>query len=157
MGAFEIKTYPSKILRKQTEPVGKIGAKEKDLLKGMVSTMYQSHGIGLAAPQIGLSLRIAVVDIGQGPIKMINPKILKKSGSDCLEEGCLSMPGQTVKVKRAKKVIVKYLDEEGETKKIEAEGLLARAIQHEIDHLNGRLIVDYLNPIKRFFLKTHIK
>jgi len=156
MGKIELRKYPSAILRKPSDIIGPIGRMERELLDKMIEAMYENKGIGLAAPQIGVSLRMAVIDIGKGPIKFINPKILKKEGSEIFEEGCLSVPGAAVNVKRAKKILIKYIDEEGVPKNLEAEGLFARAIQHEIDHLNGRLIIDYLNPIKRFFLRRRM-
>ncbi len=153
---LEIKKYPSEVLRKSSKSLGMVTGEDRKLLEGMVKTMYDNQGVGLAAPQIGISKRAAVVDVGGGPIKFINPEIIKKEGSDIVEEGCLSIPGASVKVKRAKKIKVRYMDENGKTLTIVAEGLLARAIQHEIDHLNGRLIIDYLNPIKRFFTKRNL-
>lgn len=157
MATLKIETYPASILRKMSNGVAQVGDKESMLLQDMTRTMYLSHGIGLAAPQIGLNVRVAVVDIGNGVIKMINPRIVKRSGMDVMEEGCLSVPGASVNVRRAKKIVVKYIDKSGDETTLEAEGLLARAIQHEIDHLNGRLIIDYMNPIKRFFLKPKLR
>ena len=99
-------------------------------------------------------LALAVIDVGGGPVKMINPVILKRDGSETQEEGCLSVPDAVVKVKRAKRVTVTFLTELGEVTRVTAEGLFGRAIQHEVDHLNGRLIVDYLGPVKRLLLKS---
>ena len=152
----EIKKYPFDVLRKLSKPLSIVTAEDRKLLEDMVKTMYNNQGVGLAAPQTGVLKRIAVVDVGGGPIKFINPEIIEKKGSDIVEEGCLSIPGASVRVKRAKKIKVQYMDENGKTLTIVAEGLFARAIQHEIDHLNGRLIIDYLNPIKRFFTKRNL-
>lgn len=157
MSGYEVRKFPSTVLRKTSETLRKINQKEKTLLEEMVQVMYQSQGIGLAAPQVGINLHLAVVDVGGGLIKLINPKIVKKQGSDTVEEGCLSVPGANVKVKRAQKITVEYMDQDGNTRSLEADGLLARAIQHEIDHLNGKLIIDYLNPIKRFFCTRRLK
>lgn len=153
MTSLSIKKLPDSILRKKTIKVGSVGALEKKILTDMAETMYISQGVGLAATQVGLDRQIAVIDIGNGLIKMINPVIIKKEGSDIQDEGCLSVPGVSVKVKRARKVIVTYMDENGETVQMEAEGLLARAIQHELDHLSGKLIIDYLGPVKKMLIK----
>lgn len=147
MKELTLKKYPEKILRKKLDPVEKIGDEEKEILKKMLSVMYQSQGVGLAANQVGVDKRMFVADLndGQGAFFVINPKILKKEGGSKMEEGCLSIPGAAVSVKRAKKIILEGLSLEGELVKIEASGLLARVFQHEMDHLNGRLIIDYLN------------
>lgn len=133
--------------------IGKVGNAEKEILVNMTETMYMNQGVGLAAVQIGIDKQLAVIDIGDGLIKMINPAIIKKAGRETCEEGCLSVPGVVVKVRRAKDVVVNFLNENGEAVQLKASGLLARAVQHEIDHLNGILIIDYLNPVQRIFLK----
>ena len=119
----------------------------------MALSMYLSQGVGLAAVQVGIDKQLAVVDTGEGLIKMINPTIIKREGLETQEEGCLSVPGACVKVKRAKKIVVSFLNEQGEVTELRAEGLLSRAIQHEIDHLSGTVIVDYLHPLKKLLLK----
>lgn len=131
----------------------RVGDRERSLLDAMAKTMYLNSGVGLAAVQIGVSLRMAVVDTGDGIVKLINPSILKKDGSESCEEGCLSVPGAVVKVKRARRISVAFLNEKGDVSRLNAEGLLARAIQHEIDHLDGRLIVDYLDPVRRLLAR----
>jgi len=151
---LKVVTFPESILRKKAQKVGKVTDSERATLEDMAKTMYLSQGVGLAAVQVGIDRQLAVIDTGNGLIKMINPAIVKKEGVESNEEGCLSCPGACVKVKRAKKVVVSYLDENGEVSEIKAEGLLARALQHEIDHLCGKLIIDHLNPIKKMFLKS---
>ncbi|MEA3485875.1 MAG: peptide deformylase, partial [Candidatus Aerophobetes bacterium] len=106
-------------------------------------TMYASQGIGLAAPQVGIDKRLIVVDVGEGLLKLINPLILLEEGESILEEGCLSLPGVNVKVKRAKSVVVEGWNEKRKRIKIKSEDLFAHAIQHEVDHLQGILIIDY--------------
>ena len=147
--AIMIKKYPSSILRKKAKPIKNVTDNILDILDKMVSIMHDNHGIGLAATQIGIDLSLAVVDAGDGLKKMINPEILKKDGCDIMEEGCLSIPRTIVKVRRAKSVTVQYLDEKGKIVKIKSDGLTAKAVQHEIDHLCGRLIIDYMPWYKR--------
>ena len=156
MSILEIEKYPSHILTKACLRVNKIGPEEEKTLKDMASTMYENQGIGLAASQVGISKRLIVIDVGSGLIELANPRILRKSGSMVMEEGCLSLPGVCIKIKRAEQVLVEFLDRSGNKTTLEAQGLLARAIQHEIDHLNGRIIIDYLGPIKKLFLKRKL-
>ena len=143
-------------LRKKTCKVLKVTDQERGMLEEMAKTMYLEGGVGLAACQVGINKQLAVIDIGDGLIKLINPTIVKKEGCETLEEGCLSVPETAVKVKRAKKVTVECLNDKGEVITIEAKGLLARVLQHEIDHLLGKLIVDYLSPIKKLFFPTRL-
>jgi peptide deformylase len=149
MKAFDIKKYPEKILREKSCSVDEIGARERGLLDRMFFTMKHFSGIGLAAPQVGIPERLIVAEAGDKIIKLANPEILDKSGGDSMTEGCLSLPGVGVNVKRPYKVFVRGLDETGKTVDIEAEGLLARVLQHEIDHLNGIVIVNYMSALKR--------
>lgn len=142
---LEVKRYKDPVLKKRAVEVKKIDERIKNLVKDMLETMYVHQGVGLAAPQVGISERIAVVDIGDGPKVFINPKILKKTGRQISEEGCLSVPGIFLKVKRAEKIVVEALNEKGEKFKLEVNGLLARCLQQEIDHLNGFLILDRLS------------
>lgn len=153
MTDLSIKKYPDPILRKKTRKVDRITDLEIELLHKMAETMYLNQGVGLAANQVGIDKQMAVIDIGSGLFKMVNPVIARREGSEILEEGCLSVPGRCIKVKRSKKITVNYMNEEGNASQLRAEGLLARAIQHEMDHLAGKLIIDYLSPIKRLFLK----
>ncbi len=130
------------ILRKKSKEVTEINDKIRTLLEDMVETMYEHEGVGLAAPQVGILRRVVVIDVGDGPIKLINPEIIHKEGEFIDAEGCLSIPGRAGTVKRPVRVKVKYLDENGEEKTIEGTGLLAKALCHEIDHLDGILFID---------------
>lgn len=150
---LKIKRYPDKILRKESQIVEKVTAKERALFQNMLCTMRHFSGIGLAAPQIGLNQRLLVVDIGEQPIRLANPEVVKTSGKDKMEEGCLSVPEAVVNIKRAAEIVVKGLNEEGKAVELKAKGLLARALLHEIDHLNGRLIVDYMNFFRQIKFK----
>jgi len=141
---FSILKYPSPVLRKKAERIGHITDEIREIMDGMVEVMRRNQGIGLAAPQIGSTLRIVVVILGDEIFRVINPKYLKTEGVGVMEEGCLSLPSITVKVKRARKVMLEYLDENGRLLKRTFEGLSAVVLQHEIDHLEGRLIIDYL-------------
>jgi len=138
------------VLRKKTGQIVQIIPEHSSILSRMAGIMYAARGIGLAAPQIGLSYALIVVDIGAGLYKLINPKIISKSGKIVMEEGCLSVPGVYIKVKRARKICLEAWDEKGCPQKIEAEGLLACVFQHEIDHLEGKLITDYVSLLKKF-------
>lgn len=151
MAELRIVKVPKKILRGNAQTVDKAGEEERQILSDMVETMYINRGVGLAAVQVGIDKQLAVVDVGQGVIKMINPVIVKREAWETEEEGCLSVPDTIVKVKRAAKIVVSYMNEKGEVTQLKADGLLARAIQHEIDHLSGKLIIDYLNPIRKMF------
>ena len=154
---LKIRKLPDTILRKKAAKVIRVGDAERQALSSMARAMYLNQGVGLAALQVGIDKQLAVVDVGEGLIKLINPVIVKRGGSESREEGCLSVPGECVKVKRSKKITVNFLKEDGDAAQLKAEGLLARAIQHEIDHLLGRLIIDYLNPVKRLLLKSKFK
>lgn len=133
------------ILRQPTQPVTRITKRVSRLIDDMIETMYAVDGVGLAAPQVGVSKKIAVIDVGEGPIALINPKIIEGSGEDIDVEGCLSVPGKQAYVKRMATVKVQALNEKGKPVQIEAGGLLARALQHEIDHLNGILFTDLVD------------
>jgi len=148
MPVYPIRKYPDSILREKCRKVEKVGFRERKILAQMAETMYKAEGVGLAAPQVGINSQFIVVDVGEGLVKLVNPQILLKEGKSILEEGCLSLPGITVKMERAKKVKVKGWDEEGNGVEIEGKGLLAHAFQHEIDHLQGVLIIDYTPEAK---------
>lgn len=141
--ALRIRLFGDSVLRKKARPVEQINSRHREVLSEMAQLMYADAGIGLAAPQVGINEAMIVADIGSGLYKLINPKILKKEGSQIMEEGCLSVPGVCVKVNRAKKILVQAYDEFAKIVEIEVEGLLACVFQHEIDHLKGKLIVDY--------------
>jgi peptide deformylase len=162
MSLLEIRKYPDKILKEKTVPVNNIDAETQLLIDDMIETMHFVRGIGLAANQIGIAKRLCVIDVTAREEKgslivLINPLILEKEGIVEVEEGCLSIPGYMTTIKRAEKVYVKGLDREGKNMEIESTGLLARALQHEIDHLDGLLFIDRLSPIKREFFKRRYK
>lgn len=145
-----IKVDGDPILRKKSRNVEKIDDRILTLLEDMEETMIDSDGIGLAAPQVGILRRVVVIDIGDGLLKIINPEIKKREGEIIDIEGCLSVPGISGTVNRPEKVVLQYLNEDNEEVEIEAEGLLARAICHEVDHLDGILYIDkvieYIEP-----------
>jgi peptide deformylase len=154
MAVLDIIEAPDRRLTTKTAPVERIDADLLRLLDDMLETMYAAPGIGLAAPQVGVLKRAFVADLGgegeHAPIYVINPEIIARSeATNLAEEGCLSLPKQFGEVARFDQVRVRYLDRAGATQEIEAEGLLARCLQHEIDHLNGILFVDHLSPLKR--------
>jgi len=131
-------------LRKHSKPVDKFNLRLKILLKDMAETMYQNNGAGLAAPQVGILKRVVVVDVGDHLYELVNPEIVSRDGEQVGPEGCLSIPGRAGAVKRPMKVVVKAQNAKGEPVQIEGEGFLARALCHEIDHLNGVLYVDIM-------------
>jgi len=155
MTVRKILTEPNPFLRQKSKPVDKVDDSVRELMDDMLETMYKAPGIGLAAIQIGIPKRIIVLDISKNPEKkepmyFVNPEIVSASKNDATyEEGCLSVPGQFAEIDRPDKCHVKYLDYNGETKELKAEGLLATCIQHEIDHLEGILFIDYLSKLKK--------
>lgn len=142
MALRNIRKYGDDILRKRCREVEKVDKRVLTLIEDMKETMYDAEGVGLAAPQVGVLKRLFVVDIGEGPLVFINPEIIETSGSQVDEEGCLSLPGETEEVMRPNYVKARALNEKGEEFEIEGEELLARAILHEYDHLNGTLFID---------------
>ena len=150
-----ILTEPNKLLRQISEPVQEVGKEERRLMDDMLETMYSANGIGLAAIQIGIPKRIIVMDISKDennkePLYFVNPVIKNKDISkSTYEEGCLSVPNQFAEIDRPSKCEVEYLDYDGEKKLLKADGLLATCIQHEMDHLEGILFIDYLSKLKR--------
>jgi len=149
MSVYRIREYGEPILRKQCVRLDNVGLREKEILARMARTMYEAQGIGLAAPQVGIERQLIVIDVGEGLIKLVNPLLISKEGESVLEEGCLSLSEITVKVRRANRVMVQGWNEEGKMVKIEGENLLAHALQHEIDHLSGVLIIDYASSQER--------
>lgn len=150
---MEILKYPNPILKRSSAALLTVGDEERSVLEKMAETMYSNHGVGLAAPQVGINKQLIVVDIGDKKLlRLINPSILAAEGKEEIEEGCLSVPGIYINVKRPKKIKIKALNENGLENSFEADGLLARAIMHEVDHLRGKLIIDYINPIKRRYI-----
>jgi peptide deformylase len=153
MAILDIKTYPDACLRRKCREVEVVDSEIRRLLDDMAMTMYAVKGIGLAAPQVGLDIRLAVIDTGKGLIKLVNPKIIKSEGFSTLEEGCLSIPDIYVNVKRHARLTVSALDCYGNAQLMNSDGILSHAFGQEIDHLNGRLIIDYLPFYKKIFLK----
>ena len=153
---LEIRVYPDEVLKKKAEEVKEFDKNLKETVENMFETMYKRGGVGLAANQVGILKRIVVIDIHSGKelqgkerIVLVNPEIIALEGEEIKEEGCLSLPGLYRKVKRALYAKVKAQNLEGEVFEIEGEGLLARAFQHEIDHLNGIVFIDRLSPLSR--------
>ena len=161
MARLAIKKYGDNVLRKKNEPVAEITQEVKKLAADMLETMYAAPGVGLAAPQVGVSLRICVIDVKPNgksdPLVMINPKIIEGDNKISAEEGCLSFPGIYESVKRYEKVVAECTDLKGKKIRVKGEGLLAKAIQHEIDHLDGKLFIDYLQDFKRKTVEKEIK
>ncbi len=146
---------PDPILRKKCEPLEQVNNEVRRLMEDMLETMYDAPGIGLAAVQIGILKRLVVIDITKDekkkdPLFLINPVIIKKSDKTSIyEEGCLSLPGQYAEIERPAECFLKYVDLNGKEKELKAEGLLSTCIQHEVDHLNGVLFIDYLSKLKK--------
>ena len=155
MAIRPILTIPAPVLRKKAKPIERVDADLRRLMDEMLATMYDAPGIGLAAPQIGISRRLIVMDPAKDeapktPLVMVNPEILERSkGMRVHEEGCLSIPDFTAEIKRPAMTRVSYIDREGKTQEVELEGIWSTLVQHEIDHLNGILFIDYLSRLKR--------
>jgi peptide deformylase len=158
MALMEIKIYPDPVLRKKTEIIKEITPKIKELVLDLTETMLKKDGVGLAGPQVGISKKIISVLTDKGPAVFLNPKIIKSSGKKIkLQEGCLSLPGILVDVKRKNSIEIEAINIEGGKIKIKADGFQARIFQHEIDHLNGKLIIDKLGLLKRIKAKKQFK
>lgn len=170
MTVLRIYVAPHPVLKKKADPVEKVTAEDRKLMDDMLDTMYATDGIGLAAPQVGVSKRILVLDIDQPrdeddwtkrktkPMCFVNPEITWESEDlRVYNEGCLSVPGQYAEVTRPDKIKIKYLDYDGKARELEAEGLLATCLQHEMDHLNGILFVDHLSTLKKDILMRKLK
>lgn len=160
MAIRKILYLPEACLRKVAKPVDVFDKSLQVLIDDMFDTMYDAKGVGLAAPQVGVSLRLSVIDVkGDKSEQMviINPEIVSAVGEKEFEEGCLSVPGAYDTVVRAEKVKVKALDRQGKPFEIEAEGLLGECLQHEIDHLNGKLFIDLLTPLKRIMARRKLE
>ncbi len=163
MSILEIVTYPDEFLQKATKPVEKIDGEFQDFVESMARTMYASSGVGLAAIQVGNGRSFLIYDVAQsengGKLEvLVNPRIVEREGETISEaEGCLSVPGYRSDVKRAERVLVDGFDREGAPKRIEAEGLLAIVLQHEIDHLEGRLFIDRISALKRQLFKRRVQ
>ncbi len=153
MKILDVKKYPEKILREKCQAVEKITEREIELFENMLFTMCHLSGIGLAGPQVDINQRLIVADIGEEPVKLADPQVIEIKGKDKMEEGCLSVPGALVKIERPEEIIITGLNEEGKYVEIKAKGLLARVLLHEIDHLNGKLILDYMNFLQKIKFK----
>jgi peptide deformylase len=154
--------YPATVLQTPAAPVTEFNAELERLIDDMVDTMYAAPGVGLAAPQIGVSLRLCVIDLSVGRrggelLVLANPEFVSREGLQLEEEGCLSVPGFDATVARPAKAVVRALDRKGVERTIEGTGLLARALQHELDHLNGKLFLDHLRGIKRDLIVRKIR
>jgi len=164
MAALKIRYYGDPILRRETQIVVEFNSDLDKFIQDMIETMQQKSGVGLAAPQVGDLRSLIVIDVSgeedeepSEPIVMINPDIQELYRSCVLEEGCLSIPEVRVEVERPEEIKVKYQNVKGEKKELRCDGILARVIQHEVDHLRGRLMIDYISSVKRDLLKSKLQ
>lgn len=160
MALLPILEFPDPRLRTRAQPVAEVDAALRKLIDDMFETMYAAPGIGLAATQVNVHKRLLVIDISESrkePLALVNPEILEREGVEETEEGCLSVPGIYDKVTRAEKIRVRALNRDGKQIEFDAEGLLAVCIQHEIDHLDGKLFVDYLSDLKRTRIRKKLE
>jgi peptide deformylase len=160
MAQLQILEFPDPRLRTRAQPVTQVDASLRQLVEDMFETMYAAPGIGLAATQVNVPKRLLVIDISDRrdqPLVLINPDVVAREGVEETEEGCLSVPGVFDKVTRAEKILVRALDRDGKPFELEADGLLAVCIQHEIDHLDGKLFVDYLSELKRTRIRKKLE
>jgi len=160
MALLEVLHFPDQRLRTVAKAVEQITPEIKTITTNMLETMYDENGVGLAATQVNIHLRIAVIDVSENrdqPMVLINPEITEQSGEEESQEGCLSVPETNADIKRNEFVTVQYLDLDGNTQSLEADGLLAVCIQHELDHLKGKLFIDYLSPFKQKRIKTKLE
>jgi peptide deformylase len=158
----DILIWPDPLLKKKASKVAKVDAPVRVLVRDMFETMYSAEGVGLAAPQVGVLQRVIVLDTsprdeGVKPLAMVNPEIIALEGTATWDEGCLSIPGESEDVERAETVTVRYLDEQGEVRELTTAGLLAIAIQHEVDHLDGIVFVDHVSSLKRELIRKRMK
>ena len=160
MSRLTVLHFPDPRLRKKAKPAAAVDNGIKQLSKDMLETMYAENGIGLAATQVNVQQRVVVMDLSaerDTPVTLINPEITETTGSEEMEEGCLSVPGFSDVVQRAEKISYRYLNLDGEVIEDNADGLRAVCIQHEIDHLDGKLFIDYLSPIKKQRIRKKIE
>lgn len=160
MALLEVLHFPDERLRTVAKPVAQVTPQLKQIIEDMFDTMYEEEGIGLAATQVNIHQRIVVIDVSEERderLVLINPEIIETSGIETMEEGCLSVPDTRADVQRADHIRVRALNIDGETIEFEADELLAVCIQHEIDHLNGKLFIDYLSPLKRQRIRSKIE
>jgi peptide deformylase len=154
---LRIRFYGDPSLRKHALPVAAVTDKDRAVFQEMAEAMRLAGGVGLAAPQVGINRQFLIIDIGEGLTVLVNPRITKKSGSQAMEEGCLSLPGVYVKVKRARSIKVDAMNEFNEKVSFSVKDLMARAVQHEIDHLRGRVIIDYASFFEKIRLRKKLK
>ena len=159
---LDVLQYPNPVLREVAQPIETIDDAVREMSQDMLATMYADGGIGLAANQVGWLKRMVVIDVSEegqakAPRVFVNPEILEKSGETESSEGCLSIPGVQEKIKRAERVKARWLDLDGKTVEMDMDGVLAICLQHELDHLNGKLFIDYLSPFKRDRAEKAIK
>lgn len=160
MAVMTVLKYPDERLRTVAKPITEVNDSIRETIDAMFETMYAEQGVGLAATQVDVHLRLFITDCGgeeKQPLVFINPEIIESHGLFKHEEGCLSFPGIYAEVERAEKIKVKALNKQGEAFELETDGLLAICIQHELDHLNGKLFVDYLSPLKRDRIKKKLE
>jgi peptide deformylase len=159
MALLSILEYPDRRLRQTAAPVARVDSAVQQLVADLLETMYAANGVGLAAVQVNVPWRVLVIDLSKTrdqPLVLINPEVLESSGKAPTEEGCLSVPGIYEKVERPQQIRVQALGRDGEAVDFKAEGLLAVAIQHEIDHLDGKVFLDYLSPLKRELIRKRL-
>jgi peptide deformylase len=154
---FQLRLYPDRILRQKAYPVVDLNGDLRNLIDRMAKLMYENQGIGLAAPQVGVLKRIIMADVGEGLLTLINPGIVEQENLDSLDEGCLSFPEIQVQIERNSTILIQGVDTEGKLRQLELNGLMSRVIQHEIDHLNGVLIIDYASVAEKFYLKEKLQ
>ena len=159
---FRIHTYGDPVLREKTEPVTEFNDDLRSFVQDMIEAMYEDNGIGLAAPQVGIPRKIVVIDRSLGErvddvLPLINPEIVETEGECVLEDGCLSVPGVWEEISRPERIVVRFQDIEGAVHETDADGMLARVVQHEADHLDGILFVDRLSPVKRTLIAKTLK
>jgi peptide deformylase len=153
-----IEIYPATVLRRKAAPVGSLNSEIRQLIERMTEVMYQADGVGLAAPQIGDSRQVIVVDVGEGPFTLINPEIVEADSEEVsIEEGCLSLPDIHIHVHRPGAIRIRGLDAAGKAVEMTLDGMSARAVQHEIDHLRGVLIIDHASSLQKSLLKNRLK
>lgn len=160
MAILDILEFPDTRLRKVAKPVNQVTDEERELAASMLETMYAAPGIGLAATQVNQHIRLLVMDVSDNqdePLVFINPEIVDRDGEQVCEEGCLSVPGLTADVARSERVRVRALNTDGEAFEMEVDGIKAVCLQHEMDHLDGKLFVDYLSPLKRRMLEKRLR
>ena len=162
MAILPILRYPHEILLTESDEVNEISPDLRRLVGDMIETMHAAPGVGLAANQIGVTRRLAVVDLSCGDdpsqiLVLINPRVVEIGGAYVEDEGCLSLPGFTERVRRPERCVIEAMDLDGRVRTLEGTGLLARAFNHEIDHLHGRLFIEHLSPLKRRFIKKKVQ